>query len=137
MNKPNLVELMIAEKIGNVLRSVTGQGFDVYDVCTKWLSSSTFSSIIDDDFSIYSRTPDTIKDLFVGELSTFASGNQYDKDAAFWFGYLVTYWCYMYHITGDEILKIYDIEKIVDDYELLHTLSTKIAIEKIMEDDRK
>lgn len=136
MDKPNLVELMIAEKIGNVLRSVTEQGFDVYDVCAKWLSSTTFSSIMDDDFSIYSRTPKTIQDLLVNEFSSFAFGDQYDKDAAFWFGYLVTYWCYMYHTTGSEILQKYDVVKIVDDYELLHTLSVKIAIERITEDDK-
>lgn len=72
----------------------------------------------------------TIQDLFANEFSSFAFGDQYDKDAAFWFGYLITYWCYMYHITGSEILQKYDVKKIADDYELLHTLSVKIAIEK-------
>ena len=57
MNKLNLIDIVIAEKIGKVLEYlVKEKSYDLYDVCSKWLYSKTFFSILDDDVSVYSQS---------------------------------------------------------------------------------
>lgn len=58
------------------------------------------------------------------------------SDDVYWFGYLITYGHFLEGITGEEIHARYNIRKILDEYDVLHTLSVKTAIEKIKEDDK-
>ena len=141
MNKPNLIDIIIAEKIGKVLEYlVKEKSYDLYDVCSKWLYSKTFFSILDDDVSVYSQSRFYIARHFEENSGPFLQGevnNISFSDVAYWFGYLVTYWCYSYEIKGKDISSKYNVQKIIEDYDTLHTLSVKTAIQKIMEDDYK
>lgn len=59
----------------------------------------------------------------------------YEEDM-YWFGYILTYWHFLEGISGKEVLETYDVCKVLDEFDVLHTLSVKAAIEKIREDDR-
>lgn len=47
---------------------------------------------------------------------------------------MITYWCFEYEERPRDILRQYDMESVVQSYEVLHSLSVKTAIEKIKED---
>lgn len=52
----------------------------------------------------------------------------------FWFGYLITYWCFNYDVSGKHLLRYYDITKILYGFEVYHSLNIEYAIDKIKED---
>ena len=54
----------------------------------------------------------------------------------YWFGYIITYWHFLEGISGKDIVINYDVCKILDEFDVLHTVSVKRAIEMIKEDDR-
>lgn len=47
----------------------------------------------------------------------------------------MAYWFFIEQISGTDILKMYDVDRILDSYDALHTVSVKLAIEEIEEDD--
>lgn len=57
-------------------------------------------------------------------------------DDMYWLGYLLTYWSFFDGTSGKDILKKYNVCKILDEYDVLHTLSVKTALKKIQEDDK-
>jgi hypothetical protein len=57
-----------------------------------------------------------------------------DDEILYWFGYLISYWCFSEDISPCFILHAYDLKSILDAYETLHSLSVGTAIEKIMEE---
>lgn len=52
------------------------------------------------------------------------------KEAAYWVGYLMTYWRYMESIPPEEFLK-YDFDEIIWSYEVLHTQEIEYAVDFI------
>ena len=51
----------------------------------------------------------------------------YDKDIAYWFGYLITYWCYAENITGKDISKLYDIKQQEQDSKLAQDRKNQVG----------
>lgn len=59
-----------------------------------------------------------------------------EYDYMFWMGYLLTYWGYLKKIHPAQLIKKYDIVKMIGAYETLHTLKIETAIELIMREYR-
>ena len=58
----------------------------------------------------------------------------YFADAMYWFGYITMYFSLSFAKSPLEIYEEYDIEKIIESYDTLHTLSSKVAVDKIKND---
>lgn len=139
----DFIELKLIEKLAKVLQAAyENNNCDRYTLIEKWLSSDTFARAVVFDVSLASQARSYILRTFEREIEIeqFASGDE-DKelytDAVFWFGYTTAYWCLMDEINGVDILKEYDINKIFDEYDVLHTLKVKTAISMMKEDDKK
>lgn len=100
--------------------------------------SETFQSIIDFETSICTQSALYIFHAFEREMKSCCP--QYDEDGdlyeddLFWFGYITAYWCIEKNITGKDIVDKINIDGMLDNYEILHTISVKSAIKKIEEE---
>ena len=140
-SKVHFVELKLCEKVGKVLEECN----KIYHknslkLLLAWLESETFAAIVDGDVALCSQAKTYVIRAFMDEtkeeLAVASTDKILSNEAMFWFGYLSMYWCLEYKENGKSILADYDIESIIYSYEVLHSLSVKMAIEKIREDYR-
>lgn len=134
-------ELKLIEKIGNVfVCAMREKKYNRYQFIKKWCSSDTCQSISEFDETLCSQAKSYILRTFEKEyesnLPEIDNDSPLYEDDMYWFGYLLTYWHFLDGTSGKDVLKEYDVCKILDEYDVLHTLSIKAAIEKIREDDR-
>ena len=134
-------EIKLAEKIGNVFSTAMRERkFNRYQFIKKWCLSDTCNAVFDFDETLCSQAKSyilrTFEEEFEGNLPDTDDESPIYEDDAYWLGYILTYWHFSEGISGEQILKEYDVCKILDEYDILHTLSVKAAIEKIREDDK-
>ena len=76
--------------------------------------------------------------LFNSLLQEFSipyhTGYEMDADVMFWTGYLLMYWQFMEGLSGEELIHKYDLKSIMENYDVLHTMSVKAAIKTIKQD---
>lgn len=140
--KMDFIELKLIEKIGNVLScAVCERKYNRYELVKMWLGSETYRLTVEFDVSICSQAKSYILRTFEQELQDRLPLKDNDsplyKDDVYWFGYITAYWFFLDGTTGREILEKYNVEKILDEFDVLHTVSVKTAISKIKEDDLK
>lgn len=134
-------ELKLIEKIGNVFAyAMREKKYDRYQFIEMWCSSDTCEAIFDFDETICSQAQSYILRTFERECADHLPARDQDsplyEDDMYWFGYLLTYWHFLDGTSGKDVLRLYDVRKILDEYDVLHTLSVKAAIDKIQEDDK-
>lgn len=129
------VELKLCEKVGKILIEAKKlyKGNDLMLVVA-WMNSNVFSEIIAGNEIYCSQAKTYVARCFMekNKIAGDSEKIELDDDVLYWFGYLVTYWCFSQGIVPSDISRHYDIESILNAYEMLHTLSVKTAIEKIM-----
>lgn len=135
------IELKLIEKIGNVFASaMTERKYNHYQFIKQWCASNTCQSVSEFDETLCSQAKSYILRTFEKEyesnLPEIDNDSPLYEEDMYWFGYLLTYWHFLDGTSGKDVLKEYDVCKILDEYDVLHTLSIKAAIEKIREDDR-
>lgn len=136
------INLKLIEKIGNVLAdAVSERKYNRYELIKMWLNSETYQLTVEFDVSICSQAKSFILRTFEkecnGALPSVDEDSPLYRDDVYWFGYITAYWFFTDGTTGREILEKYDVEKILDEFDALHSLSVKTAISKIKEDDLK
>ena len=136
-----IFELKLIEKIGQVFSiAMHDRKYNRYQFIKKWCFSNTCQAVFDFDETLCSQAKSYILRTFEKEYQDNLPAKDADsplyEDYAYWFGYLITYWHFLYGISGKEIMQKYDVCKILDEFDPLHTLSIKAAIDKIREDDR-
>lgn len=134
-------ELKLIEKIANVFAcAMREKKYNRYQFIEKWCSSDTCQSVFEFDETLCSQAKSYILRTFEKEYESNLPEKDNDsplyEDDMYWFGYLLTYWYFLDGTSGKGVLKEYDVCKILDEYDVLHTLSIEAAIEKIREDDR-
>lgn len=134
-------ELKLIEKIANVFAcAMREKKYNRYQFIEKWCSSDTCQSVFEFDETLCSQAKSYILRTFEKEyesnLPEIDNDSPLYEDDMYWFGYLLTYWHFLDGTLGKNVLKEYDVCKILNEYDVLHTLSIKAAIEKIREDDR-
>lgn len=132
------VELKLCEKVGKILIEANKlyQG-EALRLLTAWLESVIFSEIIAGNEVYCSQARTYVARCFVKEkfdMPSQTEGVGIDDDVLYWFGYLVSYWCFAFQVEPKHIAENFNIEKIVNAYEALHSISVKAAIEKITEE---
>lgn len=134
------IELTLIEKIGKILAyAVSERKYDRYALVEKWLDSDTYDETINFSVHLCSQSKKYILTAFEEEikndLPVLDDDSPLYEDDLYWFGYVAAYWFFLDGTTGKDILKSINVRKMLDDYEMLHTLSVKHAIDKIKEDD--
>lgn len=132
--------LMLAEKIGKVLAmAVAEKKYNRYELIKKWLLSKTYADTIDFAVHLCSQAKSYILSEFEKEYSnnlpSIDEDSPYYEDDLYWFGYIMAYWYFLDGTTGQEIVDKIDINNVLDNYEILHTISVQHAIDKIKEVD--
>lgn len=133
-------ELKLAEKIGKVLYiAVTENKYNRYELIHKWLASDTYDETVNFYVHLCSQAKTYILAAFEIEFendlpSIDEESPLYGEDL-YWFGYVMAYWFFIEQISGTDILKMYDVDRILDSYGALHAVSVKRAIEEIKEND--
>lgn len=135
------IELKLIEKIGNVFaNAMTKRKYNRYQFIKMWCSSDTFQSLLDFDETLCSQAKSYIlrsfEKEFAGRLPSIDNDSPLYEDDMYWFGYLISYWYFWDGTTGKSIAQQYNISKVLDEYEVLHTLSVVASIKKIREDDK-
>lgn len=131
---------MLSEKIGKVLSAaVSKRKYSRYELIRKWLLSETYADTVDLAVHLCSQARGYILSEFEAEykddLPSIDDDSIYYEDDLYWFGYITAYWYFLDGTTGREIVNKYDINRILDHYDILHTISVQHAIDKIKEDD--
>ncbi len=133
-------KLMLAEKIGKILAyAVKEKKYNRYELIQKWLSSETYDETVNFVVYLCSQTKTYILSQFEQEIAdnlpSIDENSPFYEDDLYWFGYLTAYWFFIDNTTGREIVDKYNINHILDSFEILHTLDIRTAIDKIKEDD--
>lgn len=131
------VELKLCEKVGKILIEAKKiyRGND-FILIAAWLSSNVFSEMISGNEVYCSQAKTYVARCFMEEIAFCddTENVEIDDDVLYWFGYIVSYWCFSEEIEPCCIAQNYDLKSILDAYEMLHSLSVKTAIEKIKEE---
>lgn len=134
----HFVELKLCEKVGNVLEECNSICQCSMQLILTWMESEIFERVIDGDVALCSQAKSYIARSFMNEnknrLEAISSAIVFRNEILYWIGYVITYWCFEYEERPRDILRQYDMESVVQSYEVLHSLSVKTAIEKIKED---
>lgn len=91
----------------------------------KWLAISEPTEICQSEIYFYNSIKKGLDEI--PEHKEYST----HPETMYWFGYTTQYWIYARSIDPTQIEKTYDIEKILQNYDVLHTYSTKRAIEEI------
>lgn len=114
--------------------------YNRYQFARKWCESNICKAVADFDETLCSQAKSYILRMFEaecnGNLPDIDNDSYWYQEDMYWLGYLITYWSFFDGTSGLDIARKYDICKILDEYDALHTLSLKSAIDKIQEDDR-
>jgi len=135
-----LINLVLIEKIGKLLAyAVSEKKYNRYELIQKWLASDTYEEVLNFSVHLCSQSKTYILAAFEKEIKDDLPHIDDDsplyEDDLYWFGYTAAYWFFTDGTTGKDLLKKINVNKMLDEYEILHTLSIKHAIDKIREDD--
>ena len=90
------------------------------------------------DYTLFSQSPLYIYEVFseLEEFNTIPEDKTaiLDTDAGYWLGYLFVEWHQLHGVTGADILK-HNIKYMYTFYDILHTQSIPVAIDRIIEDE--
>lgn len=67
--------------------------------------------------------------------TSFGDPNLYSKEALYWTGYILRYWCYVCDLLSKELIKLINVKKIIERYPMYHTMDPEYAIQTIVEED--
>ncbi len=134
------VELALIEKVAEIFEyAVENRGYEPYSFAEKWLTSDVCQKTLEFDVALCSQSKTYIllafEDEYREDLPTVNKQSIFFKEEMYWFGYVTAYWIVTEGITGKEISANYNIRKIINEYDVLHTVSVKTAIDLIKEDD--
>ena len=134
MTKLILYELLCCGKVEDAFGMIADtKDWDQSDFCRKWLKSDLIKALARHDNPITQSKLYYYNDI-VDELEgdVKPSNVPMHKPAVEWFGYLTMYWMLSEQIDAEEISK-YNIDMILQFYDVLHTYSIEHAIEDIRE----
>ena len=107
------------EFIDFYMQSNTAKYFDLPYDRTQWLGEENL-----------------LQDL-LDEKSDFHCGYVFSTDSLFWIGYSYRYWHFLTGASSEEIVKLCNAETMNALYPAYHTLDCEMAIERIMESNKR
>lgn len=134
-------ELALVGKIGRLFTyAMENRKYNRYEFIKKWLASETYNLTVNFAVHLCSQSKiyilESFEEEFKGNLPSIDEDSRYYGDDMEWFGYVAAYWFFLDGTTGRDILDTIDVNRVLDAYDVLHTVSVKLAIEMIKEDDK-
>ncbi len=139
IEKLDLGEKVVCNIVGKMF-AFASEKLSCYEIsfCKAWLTSRPCERIAEMDETLIGQSKVYLFNDFIKELNIpFYEGYKINQDVMYWAGYIFTYWMFATGITGKEIAERYDIKSILQQYDVLHTQSTKHAIETIQKEFSK
>lgn len=134
--KLDLTQKLLCNKIGKMFEMAASR-LQCYELsfCKTWLVSDLNKQIIALEESLIYQSKQYLFNSFKQELKvSLQEEYKMDANAMYWLGYLLTYWMFMDDIDGETIIKNYSLKVILEQYDVLHTMSIKAAIKTIKSD---
>lgn len=137
IKKLDLTEKAVANIVGKMFRVASERlEIDEEDFCRIWLKSELCQRLYEMDETLICQSKIYLFNSLVMENDLpEKKGHRMDAEAMDWVGYILTYWMYLREIPGKLIEEKYDICKILQEYDTLHTVSCKVAIDMLEQDD--
>ncbi len=129
-------EKIVCNKVGKMF-AYAAEKCEFYEVnfCKAWLGSDVCNSVGDMDETIICQSHVYLFNNLIKETDIIKhEGYIMDKDVMYWIGYICTYMSFARNIKSEEILKLYDIKQMMENYDTLHTLSSNYTVELIESD---
>lgn len=134
---PDFEEKAICRKVGGVLELSTIKGYEPIAFTKLWLRSKTADNLYHWDFHDVAQSKQYLLHSIELEYDLkpedVAGDEMQMSELMYWGGYTLMYLSYMEHMKPEDVLKTYDIERILKCYDTLHTLSTGVAVDEIKE----
>ena len=137
---PDAFEKGLARKTANVFGYAARMGYSPVEFTRLWYNSETAWSLYNFDFNSIAQSYYYQFNSLEMELKLSHKEGCIDErypDVMFWVGYIFTYWMYLDGISWQDIENKYDVPRIINAYDTLHTLSTEGSIRVIKEDFKK
>ncbi len=127
---------ILCRKVGKIFEN---SDYNIIMFPEYWLKSDINKSILNYEASMISQSPLYILHCFDELYSSTIPKTleDLDKDSLFWFGYILTYIQLYNNISGDILWKKYDVIEALKHYDVLHTVSCKVASDMILHDYNK
>ena len=138
--KLNDMEKGLCRKTASTLELAGERGFPVLATVDLWFSSEAAGHLYGDDFiaiaqsKLYQLNSLLMEVPGLADLEGTESGYE---DLLFWAGYIFSYWMFGEGISWGEIKRLYDWERFLGCYDVMHTLSCEVAIDRCKEDFRR
>ncbi len=134
---PDFEEKAICRKVGGVFELSAIKGYEPIAFTKLWLNSKTADNLYRWDFHDVAQSKQYLLhsiELEYGLKSEDAKANEVKmSEVMYWGGYMFTYLSYQENIKPEDVLKAYDVERVLKCYDTLHTLSAGVAAEEIKE----
>ena len=135
-DKLDLTQKLLCNKVGKMFELAADQ-FRFYELtfCEEWLCSELNKQLFALEETLICQSKNYLLNSFVRELQAPVHEDyKMDREAMYWMGYLLTYWMFMEGIEGETILEKYNLKAMIEQYDVLHTMSVKAAIKTIKKD---
>lgn len=137
--KLDLAQKLLCNKVGKMFE-IAASKLECYEVsfCQQWLKSDLCKEIVAMEPTVICQSKVYFYNSIMSQVD-LAVHKDYvmDAEAMYWMGYILTYWMYMENIDGETISELYDIREMFSQYDILHTMSPRVAIELIKRDCKK
>jgi hypothetical protein len=130
-------EKAMCRKVGGVLELSAIKGYEPIAFTKLWLRSKTADNLYHWDFHDVAQSKQylfhSIELEYDLKPEDARAGDTKMPEVMYWGGYTFTYLSYREHMRPEEVLKVYDVERVLKCYDTLHTLSTGVAVEEMKE----
>lgn len=135
------IEIAITQKIALIFEIAGKQRNNPYYFIMNFIASKTYDNLFTLLPGEIEQSPLCEYKLFLREMEEKHKiipflDKTIEYDYMFWMGYLLTYWGYLKKVHPAQLIKKYDIVKMIGAYETLHTLKIETAVELIMREYR-
>ena len=127
----DLYKTILCEKVARLFEMVD---YNVILFPEMWLKSEINRKIIEMNPAIISQSTHYWLECFLENISIPKTVENVNKDAMFWLGYILTYIQFETDMPGDVLWDKYNIPRVLACYDVLHTVSNKVASEMIRKD---
>jgi hypothetical protein len=137
-------EKALCRKVAGVLELSAKRGYEPFAFAKLWLASKTAQNLYEWDFKDVAQSKQYLLHSIELEYNlgqeaiheNIQENTEYVADVMYWGGYIFMYFSLENKIKPQELLDKYDIVRILQCYDTLHTVSSKVAVEMIDEDFR-
>lgn len=136
VEKLDLTQKLLCNKVGKMFE-LAAQNLSCYELsfCEAWLQSDISKQIQELEETLICQSKTYFLNSFNKSISLPShEGYKMDSDSMYWIGYLLTYWMFIEDVEGEFILKKYNLKAVLEQYDVLHTMSIKSAIKTIKND---